>query len=116
MTKKLDRETAVELNMPITHGANATIKEFMEYYDVTTEDLTERCGFNLVLFQRFLDGELYLGVADALELEAVTGISAQLLVNMELAYARVEYEGVLEEEVKAKRYDFVKGESDESNQ
>lgn len=115
MTKKLDRETAVKLDIPVISNAYPTIVEFMEYHNITTEDLAKRCLMNPNYLQSILENDVKMTTLDAVHIEAVTGISANLLLNLDLAGLKQAYDK-FPEELKLERYDFVKGESDESNQ
>lgn len=69
-----------------TTSAADLLKETMEYYHVTQEDLAERIGVSQKNVSDILNRKRYLNELLALRIEKVMGISSKLLLSLDSNY------------------------------
>lgn len=98
-----------------TYNAYPTIVEFMKEHNITIEDLANRCMMAEYHMREILENDAKLTTVEAMMVEAVTGLSAENLLHLDLVGLRKALAD-MPEFFHPRRYDFVKGESDESNQ
>lgn len=95
-----------------TSSAADLLREVMEHYHVTQEDLAERIGVSQKNVSDILNRKRYLTAAVALRVEKVTGISSQLLLQLDVNYRLHQAREFADEpaghaEHYLKRYDWV---------
>lgn len=62
------------------------LKEVMEYYDITQEDLASRIGVSQKNISDILNRKRFMNERVALRIEKVMGISSKLLLSLDLNY------------------------------
>lgn len=69
-----------------TSSAADLLKEVMDYYDITQEDLANRIGVSQKNISDILNRKRYLTEVLALRIEQVMGISSKLLLSLDSNY------------------------------
>ncbi|MGQ5709773.1 HigA family addiction module antitoxin [Lactobacillus sp. PSON] len=69
-----------------TSSASDLLKEVMEYYDITQQDLADRIGVSQKNISDILNKKRYLTEVLALRIEKVMGISSELLLSLDSNY------------------------------
>lgn len=69
-----------------TSSAADLLKEVMDYYDITQEDLANRIGVSQKNISDILNRKRYLTEILALRIEKVMGISSKLLLSLDSNY------------------------------
>lgn len=69
-----------------TSSAADLLKEVMEYYDITQEDLAQRIGVSQKNISDILNRKRFLTEILALRIEKVMGISSKLLLFLDTNY------------------------------
>lgn len=97
-----------------TSSAADLLKEVMDYYHITQEDLASRIGTSQKNLSDILNHKNYLNEVLALRIEDVMGISSSLLLRLDVNYklnlARKEHEDTKDDSHSSlflQRYDWV---------
>ncbi|MBD5316595.1 MAG: HigA family addiction module antidote protein [Bacteroides sp.] len=69
-----------------TTSASDVIKETMDDFGITQDDLAKRIGINQKHLSEILNRQTYMSVEIAVNIEKVMGISSRLLLNMDINY------------------------------
>ena len=80
----LDRNNKV--SFVATTSAADTLVEFLEYYNISQEDFGERIGVSHKYISDLLSRKEFLSAELALRVQKVTGISAEMLLELDMRY------------------------------
>lgn len=69
-----------------TNSAADLLREVMEYYNITQQDLADRIGVSQKNISDILNRKRYLTEVLALRIEKVMGISSELLLSLDANY------------------------------
>jgi addiction module HigA family antidote len=83
---KLDRTNKITLAENHPTPARETLQETMDYYKISQTDLANRIGVSQSYLSDVLNGKKYLSAVQAVAIEEVTGIPADLLVQLDANY------------------------------
>lgn len=84
MNQKLNRK--FEIKIPITTSASDTLSEVLESYAISQTDFAKKIGISKSHLSEILNRKKYMTEDTAFRVQAVTGISAKLLLKLDFQY------------------------------
>lgn len=83
--KKLDKRYPIK-PLPTAFSGADTLKDTLRYYGITQAQLANHLGVSAPYVSAILSRKKFMSSEFALRIELATGISADLLMKMDLAY------------------------------
>jgi Plasmid maintenance system antidote protein len=84
MVKKLDRRFPVKAQHNTSEAD--TLKEKLEYYHISQRDFSRHIGVSQAYISNILSKKQFVSIDVALAIEQATGISARLLLQLDVSY------------------------------
>ena len=85
--KRYNYFNGVEMDtIPFDSSAADRIKELMSEYNITQEEFAKHVGISQKQLSFILNRKDYISVQEARQIEQATGLSARLLLELDLAY------------------------------
>jgi len=104
--KKLDKSFSIK-PLPARFSAADTIKDTLNHYGITQAQFAKHLGVSTAYVSDVLNRKKFMSSEFALRVELVTGISAGLLLRMDLAYQLEEKKNSLAHKLDVKPFDWA---------
>jgi len=80
----LNRANAIHI--PYTTSSAETLKEMLDFYEITQSEFAERIGVTQKHVSDLLNRKRFLSSELAVRIEKVTGVSAKMLLTLDMNY------------------------------